>query len=384
LLTLLVVAAVVFVMTAGFSRKETVRGRLRSSAAEARVYATGVGSVTKLHVSLGEYVEQGALLAEVATPHQITTEQDVSQESQDVLQKERTTFVERGEAAIRSAEIERGRLRQAVIAIQQERGHVKESIALTRRRISIAKERVETAARLQLEGAVSKEDGRIREEALIAQQQQLVSFETRLAQLESQERTTAFDLQRIDENLAKETSDMDEKLAQIDANIVRARAEGGFVIKAPVSGRIAAIQVGEGQRVEPNRPLLTILPGGAILEAEAYVPSRAIAFVEPKQKVMLRIDSLPYQKFGPVAGTVAEVSQTTFAPNEISVPIAIEEPVYRVTIALDRQTVPAFGREILLQSGMQLDADIILEERRLSEWILEPVFAAGLRMRAPS
>jgi membrane fusion protein len=33
-----------------------------------------------------------------------------------------------------------------------------------------------------------------------------------------------------------------------------------------------------------------------------------------------------------------------------------------------------YGAEQPLQAGMQLDADVILENRRLWEWMLEPLF----------
>jgi membrane fusion protein len=36
--------------------------------------------------------------------------------------------------------------------------------------------------------------------------------------------------------------------------------------------------------------------------------------------------------------------------------------------------VRAYGQPVQLQPGMQLDADILLERRRLIEWVFDPVF----------
>jgi membrane fusion protein len=36
--------------------------------------------------------------------------------------------------------------------------------------------------------------------------------------------------------------------------------------------------------------------------------------------------------------------------------------------------VTAYGKAAPLQPGMQLDADVLLERRRLIEWVLDPVF----------
>lgn len=55
--------------------------------------------------------------------------------------------------------------------------------------------------------------------------------------------------------------------------------------------------------------------------------------------------------------------------------------MYRIAVTLDRQAVQAYGRDVPLQPGMQLDADILLDQRRLYEWVFEPLFtlAGGVR-----
>jgi len=49
-------------------------------------------------------------------------------------------------------------------------------------------------------------------------------------------------------------------------------------------------------------------------------------------------------------------------------------PVYPVTVSLRRQTAIAYGKQVPLQPGMQLEADVHIETRPLFEWILEPLF----------
>jgi membrane fusion protein len=51
------------------------------------------------------------------------------------------------------------------------------------------------------------------------------------------------------------------------------------------------------------------------------------------------------------------------------------EPVYRVTVNLNKQTVTAYGNLMPLQPGMKLEADVLLERRRLVEWMFEPLFS---------
>ncbi|MGZ5893046.1 MAG: hypothetical protein ACXWJ7_10570, partial [Caldimonas sp.] len=56
------------------------------------------------------------------------------------------------------------------------------------------------------------------------------------------------------------------------------------------------------------------------------------------------------------------------------------EPLYRITVSLDRQDVAAYGSAQALAPGMQLDADVVLDRRRLIEWIFEPVLGIASRV----
>lgn len=59
--------------------------------------------------------------------------------------------------------------------------------------------------------------------------------------------------------------------------------------------------------------------------------------------------------------------------HEIGINSQTGEQFYRVGSALDAQTVEAFSNDVALQAGMELTADIVLENRRLLEWLLEPL-----------
>ncbi len=50
------------------------------------------------------------------------------------------------------------------------------------------------------------------------------------------------------------------------------------------------------------------------------------------------------------------------------------EPVYRIVVTLDRQTIRTYGNEHALRAGMVFEADILQDRRRLIEWWLEPLF----------
>src|SRR3569623_1377132 len=147
------------------------------------------------------------------------------------------------------------------------------------------------------------------------------------------------------------------------------------VITAPTAGTVTAILAERGQTAVPTAPLLSILPEQAVLEAHLLVPSRAIGFIEPGQRVALRYEAFPYQRYGSARGRIKEIARTLITPGEVNLPVALREPVYRVTVSLDAQYIDAFRQRLALQSGMLLDADVWLERRRIIEWVFDPLYS---------
>lgn len=146
-----------------------------------------------------------------------------------------------------------------------------------------------------------------------------------------------------------------------------------LLLSAPVAGRVTNLIAEPGKTIAGQQPLLTILPSGTALEAVLLVPTRAFGFVQPGQRTRLRFEAFPYQRFGIYEGEITQTGQAILLPNELDMPVPIQEPVYRVAVALESQEIRAYGSSVPLQSGMLLSADIVLEQRSLLSWLLEPI-----------
>ena len=171
----------------------------------------------------------------------------------------------------------------------------------------------------------------------------------------------------------QEISDIETRISSIDQRITRTRGEEQYVITAPISGRLASITAREGQVANPQRAIATLLPEGGELEAELLVPSRAAGFVKEGQTVRVFFDAFPYQKFGFHTGRISKVSRAVINVTDLPIAPNIQEPVFVVTVQLERQYVDANNETYLLQSGMTVAAEIILEERKIWEWVFEPI-----------
>jgi membrane fusion protein len=56
--------------------------------------------------------------------------------------------------------------------------------------------------------------------------------------------------------------------------------------------------------------------------------------------------------------------------------------MYRISVKLASQSLTAYGRKIALRPGLTLEADVLQDTRKIWEWILEPLIATSVNVRA--
>lgn len=131
------------------------------------------------------------------------------------------------------------------------------------------------------------------------------------------------------------------------------------------------VRVG-GQLVTGPAPIGIAAPGAGVLEAELYLPDRLLESSAVGSEVLLRYDAFPYQHYGQYRGRIVRIADSPLPTSHAGVP-AGDGPLYLAVVALDDQNVRSdSGRIRALRPGQRLQADIVLEKRRLYEWILEP------------
>ncbi|MDI4635739.1 HlyD family efflux transporter periplasmic adaptor subunit [Pelomonas sp. V22] len=271
-------------------------------------------------------------------------------------------------------------------AVQREIEQLQQAETLQGERLALARQtlaRNETLEREHFMSAAQVQNKREEVLGLQVQQQDLQrqreGLQRELLSLQARGRELPLESATRQGQIARERS-------ELQALGLETEARRRLILRAPADGVLSTVQAEPGQPVTAGARLATVLPRDATMLAHLYAPSSAIGFVHPQQQVQLRYQAFPYQKFGHQRGTVVQVSRTPLSGAELaqlSLPAGmagLNEPLYRITVALDRQSVLAFGKEQALTAGMQLDADVLLERRRLIEWIFEPLLALGHRV----
>ena len=145
------------------------------------------------------------------------------------------------------------------------------------------------------------------------------------------------------------------------------------VPKSPIAGKLASVEVHQGNTIAPDQLLATVLPENMAIVAEVYVPSSAIGFIKVGQRVRLMYDAFPQQQFGAFAGRVDHVSDFILMPSDVPQTFFLREATFKVQIAIERETIALETGHARLRPGMLLAAEIILESRSLVDWLLEPI-----------
>ncbi len=341
----LFISTALFVGNAEYHRKESVRGWLVSK--------QGVVRITNRATLSDGNSQSEELLAQL---RQEMLEMDRQlQLSRNQEQLDRLCLVQQLED-----------FDKEVSALAARLGGQQQRVDLTREKLS----RLESAAE---GGAVTRWD-------ILKQQEELGSVEQGSNGLEqdmaSQQREREL-LKARQESLPVQAeiqrSTLRARRMQLAQQITERESKRLSVLESPIDGIVASVEVHAGYSVSAQRLLMTILPENAELVAEVFVPSKAAGFIRPGQYVRITYDAFPQQKFGTFEGRITTISEFVLLPGEIPQTFAVREATYKVRIVVDDSPIRTGIGIAGLRPGMLLAADIILEDRTLIDWLLEPL-----------
>jgi membrane fusion protein len=269
--------------------------------------------------------------------------------------------------------------------MQRELGPLAEEQVLQRKREQLAEEALAQFKAFRAENYVSDAQVRTKSEELFGVKAQLIALERQRATQLREIAALQAERRELPLRARAAQGEIERDLALVAQQSAENAARQRIVVRAPQDGTVSAVVAEVGQSVASSSSMASLIPADTRLQAQLFAPSSAIGFLRPDQTVMLRYQAFPYQKFGHQSGQVVQVSKTPLQPSELAgMPLAgalaSGEPLYRITVRLDKQGVAAYGATQALAPGMQLDADVVLDRRRLIEWIFEPVLGIAGRV----
>ena len=345
-----------FVIFGSYTRKATVYGELVPVSGVIKVYPPLGGRIEAVEVQSGARVAKGAVLARINSAVN-TAGGDTQARVLAALQAQHDALQEN---------LGRNARAQKEYAAQ-----------MTARREALATQAQMLAGQEKLlasrQGLAAKNEARYKR---LMQQDYVAreSYEERVQERLSLDNERSRQL----DSFSREAHELSRQLAQVEAQIAETESRQAVLLRAPQDGVVSTLFVEAGQQATVNQPLLALVPEDARYEADLYALSHNMGFVHPGQTVYVRYGAYPYQKFGQYAATVRDVAKTASPLNELTdtvFPALQGQSVYRIRADLAQDFVLAYGEKQPLMAGMQFEADIVQEKRRIFEWMVEPLFS---------
>lgn len=377
-LVAVVAIAAVFLCLADYARKETVVGYLTPTEGTAKIYVPQVGIIKDVHVTDGQVVKEGEPLLTISTPQIGGNDEDINATILKTLESQRKLLSQQMADEQRRTQSERDRLASLIRGYEAEIAQLKAQVAVQGERIQLSGSLVTTASELNAKGVMAQPELKRRQEALLEQRQTLGALNQQMAARQNQLTETRFTLEQLPTMMAQKVQALRNDLAATEQKIAEINGRRAYVVRAPTTGRVTTLQATVGQVADTRRLQMELLPLEAVLQAQLYIPAKAMGFVRPGQEVRVLYDAFPYQNFGAYGGRVVSLSETLLTGADAAGPVALKEPAYRARAELDRPDIDAYGKKIPLQPDMLLKADIILEKRSLARWLLNPLLSARL------
>jgi membrane fusion protein len=377
-----VAAILVWLLVGQYTRREHVSGTLVPKAGLISITARNTGTVLKVHVAEGDMVHRGDPLLTISGERSSASLGDTARDISTHLQHDHTRLTVEIDDAKRLQDEQADDLRMQQRMLERQIAQYQAQTVIEKREVDQLAELLGRFEALGTKGYVSPLQVQQQRTDEINAQQQLKTLEREQAEAQQQFASVGDQLKQLPLTTETKVDDLRRQLSQDDQALDQNEAEREVVIRAPEDGLVSSELAVPGQATVTGQTLLTILPKGSPLEAQLLVPSSAIGFVHVGTKVVLHYQAFPYQKFGSQCGLVQRLSRNALSPAEITSLFGQappSEPLYRVKVSLTAQQVEAYGRPELLKPGMLVEADLLLDKRRMIEWIFEPLYGMASR-----
>ena len=220
--------------------------------------------------------------------------------------------------------------------------------------------------KLRLQNELSNIDQRITsaDSAVLGQNQQLLQSQSALTQAQNQSQTQTAETSSAFNNqiIASE-----KRIIELENNLVKAKQIlAQITITAPVDGTVLSLTVKTiGGVVNAGQQLAQIVPEKVPLYVDAALDNQDVGFVKPGQRVVVKVATYPFQRYGYLEGTVENISPDAIQDDKKGL-------IYKAKIKLNDEK-SSKQNQLKLLPGMSVSAEITTGQRRIIEFFLDPL-----------
>ncbi|MFS3591380.1 HlyD family secretion protein [Klebsiella pneumoniae] len=376
-----ITAFLTFIITGSYTRRVNVTGEISTWPRAANVYSSVQGVVVKQYVTVGQIISAGMPIYQIDVSK--STRSGVVSENQrkDInSQLERITqIISRLESSKKATldMLEKQKV-QYTAAFQRSTDILRHA----REGIHIMKENMNNYRLYQSKGLINK-DQLTNQIALYYQQQ------NNLQGLSGQNELNALQITALESQIYIQAAEFDNQVYQMELQryelqkeLLNTDASGTIIIRALTDGRINSLSVTVGQMVNVGDSLLQVIPRNIKhYSLVLWVPNDAIPYITVGDRVNIRYEAFPAEKFGQFAGKVSAISEAPASPQEMQTypgapktALVNSVPYYKVTVRPEKQVIVYGGKHLSLENGMKAQSTLFLEKRRIYQWMVSPFY----------
>ncbi|EJJ9501090.1 HlyD family secretion protein [Salmonella enterica] len=372
---------ITFVIMGSYTRRVNVSGEITTWPRPVNIYSSVQGFIVKQFVTEGQEIRKGEPVYQIDVSRSTSSGVVSDNQRKDIENQ----IVRIANIISRLEDSKKATLQTLEKQKMQYQEAFERSTAIVRRAeegIIIMKNNMNNYRTYQKKGLINK-DQLTNQTALYYQQQ------NNLLSLSGQNEQNALQITSLESQIKIQAADFDNRIYQMELQryelqkeLINTDVNGEVIIRALSDGKIDSLSVTVGQMVSTGDSLLQIIPDKIKDHyLVVWAPNDAVPYINPGDRVNIRYEAFPAEKFGQFAATVLLVSKTPASSQEMLTYQGAPKnnqntsvPYYKIVVRPDLQEIRYDGKFLPIENGMKAQGTLFLEKRKIYQWMLSPFY----------
>ncbi|EBP7237754.1 HlyD family secretion protein, partial [Salmonella enterica] len=351
---------ITFVIMGSYTRRVNVSGEITTWPRPVNIYSSVQGFIVKQFVTEGQEIRKGEPVYQIDVSRSTSSGVVSDNQRKDIENQ----IVRIANIISRLEDSKKATLQTLEKQKMQYQEAFERSTAIVRRAeegIIIMKNNMNNYRTYQKKGLINK-DQLTNQTALYYQQQ------NNLLSLSGQNEQNALQITSLESQIKIQAADFDNRIYQMELQryelqkeLINTDVNGEVIIRALSDGKIDSLSVTVGQMVSAGDSLLQIIPDKIKDHyLVVWAPNDAVPYINPGDRVNIRYEAFPAEKFGQFAATVLLVSKTPASSQEMLTYQGAPKnnqntsvPYYKIVVRPDLQEIRYDGKFLPIENGMK-------------------------------
>lgn len=382
--------ALPWAMTSQVDETGSAQGRMEPEGKATAIDAPVDGTVEKVMVQAGQSVKKGQILLQLDGELTRTQIQETAAKVAGLRnQLAQLQLIEN--QLIIALQSQRSQIQAQAAAQQAQIEQTMQKLNSSRREAVIVSQRVANDEAEVQRYTPLVQEGIVAEVKLVEVEQQLNTNQQSLEQTQTESAQAEYELERQRssydskiyegqrlvlqsqnqvEEIRTQIADVRSQLAQLQQQLESLHVQlQQKIIRSPINGVVFEMSINHpGAVLEASEPIARIAPENADLMFRAEMPTQESSFLQVGRSVKLKFDAYPFQDYGIVQGRVHWISPDSRTIETAQGPVQ----TFELEIELDQPHIQSRGERVILSAGQTGTAEIIIHQRRVIDFILDP------------